>query len=285
MIEQFVDGPVEIDTESGKGVQVRMGAFHSRLQTQPLKEFPGLPVAPPDGAAMLSGPVLRGLIEKVRYAVSERGQKYLLEGALMRLTDGPAIGMIATDQKRLSIASSSRDEGPEAEVILHRKLLDVLLGQNDDEVSFVSSGNHLFFTSEGKVISARVIEGKFPDHQRVMERVKAHDKVVTIDRAAFASAIKRVAVAAEPNQATYFGFKPGVVELTARSAEVGEATEVVDAEYDGPPLRLCASWKQVLDFLEAAKDEHQIEVKLKDEKSALYLSVANFVNVVLLMKG
>jgi len=268
-------------TADATGVKIVCGRFSSKVEAMKASEFPTL--VPCEGpCVMVGGAALVKLIEETRYAVSDRGQTSILEAALLKMTGG-SMGMIATDKKRLSISTASREPGEDCSVVIPRKTLDVLRSMNMSQIELSIGTNHLFFTSGDRMLTSRTLEGKYIAYERIIPR--HNDKTATINRSDLAAAIRRVGVASELNCQTYFSFDNGLLTLRSRSAEVGEADEEVEIEYDGPRITLSVSWRYVLDFLNAAEGT-TVTVALRDEKTAMLFSDGpSFINVVSTMKG
>ncbi len=280
MVEQLPDTSVRIWQEK-QHVRISSGNFNSRLQAMSAEDFPKMPALEGE-AAVLSGTGLRSLIGKVRYAVAEKSTKYTLDGAKLMLA-GTQAALASTDGKRLSLATMTRQEGPEQAVIIPSKALDALMLQDDPEVEFSTSKQHLFFTSGHRLLLSRMIDGKFPAYDRIIPR--DNDKKAIISRSLFAAALKRVGLVSENNQATYFSFAPGSLEITSSSHEVGDAHEAIAIDYSGDVIKVCASWQFVLDFLEAAAGAN-IVAELKDNNTPMLLTDGtDFLNVVMLMRS
>jgi len=265
MLEQLPDGDVTIHKD-----RITSSGFTSRIAALPAADFPPLPASEGD-MMIISG--LPRLIERVTYAVRDKTQKYILEGALLSLV-GNVMAMVAVDGKRLSIATASRS-GPDVEVVLPHKTMDVLQGVTG-EVQFSRSERHLFFKYGRRLLVSRTLDGKFPNYQRIIPR--GNDQVASANRVQLSAALRRVGLVAET---LYLSFEEGRLSLTSRSAEIGDAEEDVQIQYSGPAVRLCVNWKYVLDFLDHAV-EPLVSMAIKDSKSPLMLSDGvDYVNVVM----
>src|SRR5574339_1055305 len=122
LLERLPNADVMLDDKGN----VASGSFRSRLMALHPADFPPLPS--PNGAesAILSAQALRSLVERTKYAISEKEQRYTLKGALLTLTAEVA-AMVGTDGKRLSITTTNRQPGLDAAVIIPLKTLDAIL--------------------------------------------------------------------------------------------------------------------------------------------------------------
>lgn len=275
LVEQFPDADVTIALDK-KQVAVSCGAFNSRLQALPADDFP----QPPDvegASCRLDGAALRQLIARTRYAINATATKFVMQGALLTL-QGAVAAMVATDGKRLSLATASRS-GPDMRVIIPIKTLGMIDG---DEIEMTVGGRHLFFASGGRLLTSRMLDGNFPAYERIIPR--DNTSVVTVDRGALTAALRRICVVSEGDK-VYIEIEPGRMLLTTSSAEVGSADEEVPSQYGGAALKVCINGGYVLDFLDASSAE-TITLAFKDANSAVLLTDGEaHVGVVMLIRG
>jgi DNA polymerase-3 subunit beta len=271
MVEHFRNADVTLTLEGGQ-MQITCEAFQSRLQTLPTTDFPLLPeVSGP--TFPLNAPELRRLIQSTRYAVSDKAGRYFLQGGLLTLA-GQTAALITTDGKRLALATMSRI-GEAAQAILPVKTLDLLALQTDlGDVQFTIGDRHLFFVGGGRTVISRRLEGTFPNYERIIPRDNPHQ--AKVDRLALSAALRRVGLIAEETQDTAFAFTPGsngasgALELSASTANVGQASERMTVTYEGAPFTVHVSWQSVLEMLDVAAAP-MLTMQLKDEKTALLL--------------
>lgn len=275
LLERLPNADVTFD-EKGN---IASGGFRSRLSSLPPADFPPLPLPNGEEPAILSASALRSLVERSRYAISEKEQKFVLKGALLTLT-GTVAAMVATDGKRLSIVTANRQAGPDTAVIVPMKTLDAILDQTPSgEVAFSKSDRHLFFNYGKRMLVSRLIDGEFPKYQRIIP--KANNNVATVDRGALIAAIRRVGLVAE---VLNMRFSNGAIDLSSRSMEIGNADETLAAKYEGEEISVNLNWKFLLDFLEHA-NEPTVTIAAKDNKTPLLLTDgADFINVLMVIR-
>lgn len=279
LVEQFPDADISIEASAGAGVLVKCGAFKLKLQAMAVVDFPREPEAIGASSA-LDGASMRRMIACTRYAINSTSSKALLQGALLTLSGGVA-AMVATDGKRLALATAGR-KGDDVSMVIPVKALDAL-GQTQGDVEVTVGARHLHFAAAGRMLTSRTIEGQYPAYERIIPR--DNDKHVVIDRLALASALRRVVLVSESNSAVYFNLDAGKIILASRSTEVGTADEEVQVQYDGPPLRICVNGNFVLDFLSAAVNG-TVTLSMKDATTAMLLTDGDsHVAVIMLMRG
>lgn len=272
LVERFPDGDVRLSQEGNK-CHVQCGAFRSRLQAFNVADFPMVNSNAATGAPIM----LHQLLERTRYATTQR--QAVLNGALLILKGGAA--MVATDGHRLSIATAPYS-GAELRAVVPSKALDALL-LLEDPVACADDGRGLSFTSGNRTLTSRKIEGEYPAYERIVPRDA--DKKIIIERHALTAALYRAGVMSEVNFAVYLAFAENTITVTSSSAQVGDASEHLACQYDGPPLKLCVNWKYVVDFLDAASG-HVVTIAVKSEKTpALWSDGESFINVVMPMRA
>ena len=218
MIEQFPNADVTL-AKSDSQAEIACGAFKSTLQTLPTESFPLMPERVGQSYD-LNAPGLRRLISGTRHAVSDKGGKYFMQGALLTLI-GPTAAMIATDGKRLVLATMPKNGG-DTKAILPTKTLDLLEDQTDlGDLQFIVGERHFFFVSGERMIISRQLDGEFPNYERILPKENTHKAV--IDRFALAGALRRVGlVSSEDTQAVACAFTPGMLTLSAATANIGQ---------------------------------------------------------------
>lgn len=235
--------------------------------------YPALPeVLKP--SATLPASVLRTLIQKTIFAISNEESRYTLNGALLILK-ADNVTMVATDGHRLALIERPVEvKGVKSElrVLIPKKAMGELLKlfaevDGDAVVDFSKDESHLFFSVGGRVLISRMLTGQFPNYEAVLPR--DNTKVLELDRELFTAAIRRVALLAdERSHSIKVQVNPEKIEIYSSSGEFGEAEESLDAEYSGDAMVIGFNYQYLLDFLSATDDSKKIKIELKDEQSA-----------------
>lgn len=277
IVEQFPDTEMTLYRDDSQKAHIVCGHFHSRLQAIEAGEYPQLPAV--EGvASALPAAAFRELIERTRYAISETDKRFILSGAQMTLANG-VMGMVATDGKRLSLATAACPPEAAAVALLPVKALDALLAVlSAGEVQFSMSAKHLFFVLADHVFFSRTIDGQFPAYERIIPKDNEHRAQVA--RAPFVAALRRVGLVSETTQSVLLQISEGWMLLASNSADVGEADERFEIGYAGPEIKVVVNWRHVLDFLEASSSS-AVTLAAKDSRGALLLTDGNFLNVIM----
>jgi DNA polymerase-3 subunit beta len=239
-------------------VRLTSGNSEYKVVGLPKENFPSIPESAPT-AVSIPGSVLRGMIQRTMFAITQEESRYSLNGALLVLSS-QEMRMVATDGHRLALVTKSMDfAGVEAEIrsLIPRKTLIEILKLIGDQELFIEFGrdeNHLFFSVGDKKLVSRILAGQFPNYEMVIPR--DNDKNVISSARSLGDGIRRAAVMSDEKlRAIRLAIASGNVELTASSTEAGEARELIAVQYDGPALEIGFNPQYLLDFLGACGSE------------------------------
>jgi DNA polymerase-3 subunit beta len=231
---------------------LKAGKSRFNLQTLPAEDFPLLSVGnASESSFSLSQRELKRLISQVQFAMAVQDIRYYLNGLLMQ-TDGNQVKLIATDGHRLAFASADVEATlPKAEVILPRKtILELykLLQDSDDEINIEVLANQVRFSFGSTVIISKVVDGKFPDYNRVIPL--DNDKIFLIERLSFLHALQRAAILAnEKFRGVRLVLAPGKMSILCTNSEQEEAEEELEIAYQGGELEIGFNINYLLDVL------------------------------------
>ncbi|MCC6610468.1 MAG: DNA polymerase III subunit beta [Burkholderiales bacterium] len=254
-----------------KRLQVRSGKSRFNLQTLPSDDFPRL--AAPDGESVrieLPQKLLKALFALVQYAMAQQDIRYYLNGLLM-LIDAGELRVVATDGHRLAFAT--REVAPtevgHQEVILPRKTileLTKLLADSDDPVAIELSASQARFTFGDIVLASKLVEGKFPDYQRVIP--PQHPKKLRLGRVQLQQALQRASIlTSDKFRGVRWVLTPGSLKISCTNTEQEEAQDELDVAYRGDALDIGFNVGYLLDMLNNV-DCEEIECALGDTGSS-----------------
>lgn len=272
---------IDLMRDKQGAVRFTSGGFNSRLQSLPAADFPRLPVM--DGIETLTLPraVVKTLIPQVRYAVSDKDQKYFLRGAMLVLHEGELL-VAATDSSRIALSKAARDGAAAESVILPTKVLDELLAllseQGTTDITFAHTERHLFFDLDGRLLISRQIDGKFPNYERIIPKQNEH--VADIGREKFVTVMRRLILI---SPTVLLSLSPSTLDVSSSSADVGEGLESIAVTYDGPKIDIRFNGQYVLDFLGGSASE-TVRLALKDGASPALFSDGDYINVIMGMR-
>lgn len=266
LVEQFPDADVVINSDGTK-TTLKCGSFNSRLQAFPANDFPHqLEIEGME--ATIDADAFKLLVSRCRPAIVANATKFVLQGALLRLK-GQGAAMVATDSKRLVIASVAAVHSQDFDAIVPVKALDMLGSQPaTGDVTVTVGERGLSFEVGHRTLHARVMEGKFPAFERI---IPDNPFVASVDRNGLRAVLKRIVQVSDGNRSTYLELAPDLMTISSTSADVGSADEPVTMQYAGEPLKVVVNGDFLLDFLESASPS-QVEMKFKDDKGAILLT-------------
>ena len=266
------DKPVSFKTTDRGQIVVQSGRSRFELGTLPVGDFPDLQAGEmPTRFPWPVADVLR-LFEQTSFAISKEETRYYLNGVFLHAPDGlerhEGLRAVATDGHRLARLSLPRPEGAEGMpgVILPRKLVGELghLVTLDGAAAFdvAVSPTKIRFTRDDTVVTSKLIDGTFPDYARVIPA--DNPKRLTVAREALFGAVDRVStVSSERGRAVSLDIDVGVVRLSQRNPDSGEATDEVDATLNGTPLRIGFNGRYLGEALNVIGGE-QVVLQLAD---------------------
>ncbi|WP_299436843.1 DNA polymerase III subunit beta [uncultured Rhodospira sp.] len=235
---------------------LRSGRSRFNLACLPVEDFPVMSAGSYSHAFSLSAADLRGMIDRTRFAISTEETRYYLNGIHLHATtsDGvPVLRAVATDGHRLARVEVPLPEGaagmpgiivPRKAVAELRKLID----ETGMDVAVSLSETKIRFAFDDSVLVSKLIDGTFPDYERVIPI--NNDKVVEVDCATLAKAVDRVsAISTEKSRAVKMTVEKGQITLSASSPDAGSAVEEIEASYDGPPIEIGFNSRYLLDIL------------------------------------
>ncbi len=253
-----------------KRLQVIAGKSRFSLQTLPALDFPTFTHdANVQTRFQMTQKCFKQLLGKVQYAMAQQDIRYYLNGLLVVLQENE-IRVVATDGHRLAFASESISENiPHTEFILPRKCvyeLSRLLSETDDQIELSFSSNQAAFKFGQIELVSKLIDGKFPDYERVIP--KNHNKVILLTRAMFLSSLHRAAILTyEKFRGIKFVLSHDSLKIISNNTDQEEAVEEIEIAYDAESFEVGFNVTYLLDVLNNLSSE-EIELRLADANSS-----------------
>ena len=264
---------VEFDHPGGDApLKLRAGRYATSLVALPIDDFPSMTAGTLPHKFALSGQTLRALIDRTRFAISTEETRYYLNGIYVHAADlggTKVLRAVATDGHRLARVEEPLPAGaggmpgviiPRKTVNELRKLLDEVSG----EVGIALSDTRIQFHVGTIMLTSKLIDGTFPEYERVIPR--DNNKVLRVASADFAQAVARVAaISSERSRPVKMSLARDLLVLSAASAEQGSATEELDADrvkYDAGPLEIGFQARYLNDITDQIKGD--VEFRFSD---------------------
>jgi DNA polymerase-3 subunit beta len=244
---------LEMAGDAGQ-MQIRSGRSRFMLQALPESDFPDLAAGDLPHRFTLAAGDLKRLIDKTQFAISTEETRYYLNGIFLHTLDAggqTVLRAVATDGHRLARVELPAPKGSEGMpgVILPRKAvaeIQKLLESGEDVLIELSSAK-VRLTIGGVVLTSKLIDGTFPDYQRVIPQ--GNDKRLVVEREDFAKAVDRVStISSERGRAVKLALNDGRLTLTVNNPDSGSATEEIEVDYDSAPIDIGFNARYLLDI-------------------------------------
>ncbi|MFO7865226.1 MAG: DNA polymerase III subunit beta [Candidatus Aminicenantes bacterium] len=262
--------PILFSQQGEKMMEINSGASHFKVVCMHKEDYPQVPEPRFKKNIVFPLGAFQEMIDQVFCAITQE-QRYYLNGALMILS-GDEIKMVSTDGHRLAYSKKNFSEmNVEGEIrgIVSKKTLGELRKLEDTSVQFDLDENNLFFQVGERTLISRIIEGKFPNYDAVIP--KDNQSLAVFNKEEITDAIRRVSLlSTERSKGIKFNLKKNAVELFSSNPELGEASDQVDADYDGAELEIGFNAAYLIDFLATARTE-KVQFLMKDENSAVLI--------------
>ncbi len=261
------DAQIEFSLEAGKAT-VKTGKSRFTLSTLAATDFPTIESSMGGTEISLQQSLLKEMIDKTSFAMAQQDVRYYLNGMLLELLSGQ-MRLVATDGHRLALCTApglitSNDTSiiiPRKGVLELTRLLD-----GDETVDLAISGSHIRAANKQFSFISKLIDGKFPDYERVLP--KSPDKAVIGDRLSLRQAFVRTAILSnEKYRGVRLSLNEGSLEITASNPEQEQAEEEVLVDYQGEPIEVGFNVSYLLDVLGVLTGD-DVRLSLSDSASS-----------------
>ena len=283
-----VDQTVSLESSQSK-VILKGGKSKFTLQTMAAEDFPLVQESANFGPAFnVPQKTLKSLLGQVSFAMAVHDIRYYLNGILF-VAEGKQLSLVATDGHRLAFASAALDiEVPKQEVILPRKTvveMQRLLSDNDGAIEMQFANNQAKFVFDGMEFVTKLVEGKFPDYNRVIP--KNHKNTVTLGRVPLLATLQRTAIlTSDKFKGVRLNLDPGSLRVASNNAEQEEAVDELDIDYTGDSIEIGFNVTYLIDAL-ANMTQDMVSLEFSDGNSSALFTIpdnATFKYVVMPMR-
>jgi DNA polymerase-3 subunit beta len=266
IIRSLTSDDVQLVQEEQRVLTIRAGKSRFKIHGLSPDDFPTLPSVEDGSAVEIPFVDFRRMVAKILFAVSAEESRFQLNGALLKLKNG-SLEMVATDGHRLALVEGGLEgSGDEDSVLVPRKALQELQRlEGEGSLSYRRGEHHLSFRLGKRELICRILEGTFPDYERVI--AKDNDKKILFNRKQLGEAVQRVALlTGDRARAVRLQFGSDQMVVSAANPDLGEAVEEVPCDYDGPEFRVGINPDYLSQWLSAVETE-KVRLELKDENT------------------
>ena len=268
------DQTVSLESSQNKLI-LKGGKSRFTLQSLPAEDFPLVQEAANFGPVFsVPQKTLKALLSQVSFAMAVHDIRYYLNGILF-VAEGKQLSLVATDGHRLAFSSATLDvEVPRQEVILPRKTvleMQRLLSDKEGAIEMQFAGNQAKFSFEGMEFVTKLVEGKFPDYNRVIP--KNHKNIITLGRTTLLASLQRTAIlTSEKFKGVRLNIEPGTLRVASNNAEQEEAVDELDIDYVGDAIEIGFNVTYLIDAL-TNMEQDMVKIELADSNSSALLTI------------
>ena len=264
---------------SGQGTTVRGERSQFQLPAENPAEFPQVTGFEESNYHTVPARLLRELIRRTAFATDNESSRYALGGIKLEVVDAH-LTAIGTDGRRLAkmtgpVGTTGDSLDPKQTTIIPTRamtLIERAVAPSDEEVRIAVHGNEFLVHTERATISARMLEGRFPDWKKVFPESGSGVKL-DLAVGATLTAVRQAQIAtSDESRGVDFTFGEGMLVLSGKAAEVGQSRVELPIGYDGDELTVTLDPRFAIDFLKVLDSDKTFSFEVKDAESAAVCS-------------
>lgn len=274
ILASLPDGDIVVEQDENR-VTLKPTSKKIRFQLRTLsgEKFPEIPRAEDERFFEIQAREFRKMIGQTLFSVSTDETRYFMNGVFMEKNAEGDLIMVATDGRRLAfIKNSLADEVPDFKpVIIPTKALSLINKRMSDEglISIAITEKSIFFRFNAYEVSSVLIEGQFPNYQKVIPQNQKF--VFKAAKSDLLEALKRVSIFVEQkSNRTFFTLSNGSLVLSSEETDIGAAREEIACDYDGDDVTIALNYKYIEEPLRVL-DEGNLAVEFNDPSRAITL--------------
>jgi DNA polymerase-3 subunit beta len=271
ILSSIPDGELEFE-QKGVSIVIKPRAKRIKFQLKCIasEKYPEFPVFSKETVFETSVRDFKEMVQQTIFAVSDDETRYFMNGIFFK-KEGNKMIMVATDGRRLAYAEKPAGEGGENfdGIIVPPKILGILIRRAGDEglIEISITGKNIFIRFGSYSLSSVLIEGQFPNYQRVIP--ESQNFSFTINRLEMLEALKRVSLLVEQkSRRVYLGLAPGLMSISSEESDIGDAREEIPNKYDGQELSIALNYRYIEEPFKVMTDE-EISIHFTDPVKAI----------------
>ena len=261
---------LEFDLNNGK-LTVSSKNFHADFATISALDFPELESKEETNSLSISSSALQRLLNKTAFCMASQDVRYYLNGLLVEYKGGE-VNAVATDGHRLALATSPLDKtitiDGERQILPRKAVLELskILRQENEDIKITFGNSSLSIQDENLDFSTKLIDGKFPDYEKVLP--SGEPNALEVSKESLQSALSRASVLSnEKYRGVRFALDKNTLKLTANNPEKESAEELLDVNYNGNPMEIGFNIGYLLDVLGTIETD-KVELNFYGEESS-----------------
>lgn len=258
-VRKLPAGAVTLATVDGHVVITGNGP-EFKLREMSVEDFPKISDGSSDEAITVDGAALNKALSQVGVAASGDDARPTLTGVLFEADEG-ALRLVATDSYRLAVRDVPGVATEGSKLIPYRALRELGRTVGGGEMNVTLGEREASFVTDQGRLTVRIIDASFPNYRQLLP--DGHANRLTVDKGALAEAVGRAALVAEDHIPVRLAMHSGGVELSVIRQEVGEASELLEAEYSGEDMTIAFNTRYLMDGI-GAVDDDQVVIETSD---------------------
>ena len=261
---------LEFDLNNGK-LTVSSKNFHADFATISALDFPELEIKEETNSLSISSSALQRLLNKTAFCMASQDVRHYLNGLLVEYKGGE-VNAVATDGHRLALATSPLDKtitiDGERQILPRKAVLELskILRQENEDIKITFGNSSLSIQDENLDFSTKLIDGKFPDYEKVLP--SGDPNSLEVSKESLQSALSRASVLSnEKYRGVRFALDKNTLKLTANNPEKESAEELLDVNYNGNPMEIGFNIGYLLDVLGTIETDN-VELNFYGEESS-----------------
>ena len=237
-------------------VEIRAGNATFHIRTLRLEDFPPFPEAEDDRRVEVPAREFIDTVSMVAESASRDETRPVLTGILVSAS-GSELRMVATDSYRLAVKETTLEtplEGSLEANVPARALKELVrIAADAERIAVAMRTNQVIFDVDGVVMSSRLIDGQFPNYRQLLPETYEHE--LRLASGEFTEVARGIALMAQKNAPLRLAFREGEVTVSARTPDIGEASETVPVPFQGEPFEIGFNPDFLLDGLQAIEGD------------------------------
>ncbi|MEM7050214.1 MAG: DNA polymerase III subunit beta [Acidobacteriota bacterium] len=266
IVRSMVGDEVLLRQEEPGWLSIQGGRSRFKIHSLPADDFPTLPEVGSGSQIELPFVIFQSMIGRILFAISAEESRFQLNGALVRIKEG-MVEMVATDGRRLALVEEPIEgaSGDDSVLIPRKALHELRRFEGGETLAFHRGEHHVSFRLGRRELICRILEGNFPDYERVI--AKDNDKHIVFPAKELSEAIHRVAlVTGDRARAVQLSFGDDELIVQTQNPDLGDALEVLPCEYQDTAFKIGINPDYLREFLGVLGAE-QVRLELKDENT------------------
>ena len=261
--------------QSDPTVELKQGKSTFRLNTLPADEFPNRPEAQFTQTFTIPANKIRYLLQLVHFSMAQQDIRYFLNGMLLSI-EGDVIRVVTTDGHRLAYCEGKL-EAPLSEniqcIVPRRTVMEMLrlIPDNEENITISVSAAEIRVNWSNITLSSKLVEGKFPDYNRVIPL--NNNNIFVVKREVLLAALKRTAILANAKlRGVKWEIKNNSLTIQSTNSDQEEAKDVLDIDYNGIDIEIGFNLMYLQDVLNNLRSE-EVQFALHSNTGAMLITM------------